>query len=148
MKNRQAVSKQFDDLMVEFWKNEDGAIPEGFIPFKTRQDLANAVESLRAETRTNSNGVEKIRRFVHDQDELLKVAEDAAGGSLDGWKVKKPGWFESPDGKVRIEWEPGGHLNTNEGPHVTVKFYNGQRYEFVEKIFISGWENFKRTFGE
>ncbi len=48
MKNRKAVSKQFDDVMVEFWKNEDGAIPEGFIPqHRTRQELADAVEKLR-----------------------------------------------------------------------------------------------------
>ncbi|MFG6102821.1 RHS repeat-associated core domain-containing protein [Leptothoe sp. EHU-05/26/07-4] len=94
------------------------------------------------ETGTNSAGQPVIRTFVPDQDKLLEAAENAAGGSLDNYINYKPNWWESPDGKRRIEWNPDGHANTNEGPHVTVRDFNGRRHSVTEKIFIEGQETF------
>ncbi|NEZ56031.1 RHS repeat protein [Adonisia turfae] len=94
------------------------------------------------ETVTNSAGQPVIRTFVPDQDKLLEAAENAAGGSLDNYINYKPNWWESPDGKRRIEWNPDGHANTNEGPHVTVRDFNGRRHSVTEKIFIEGQETF------
>jgi RHS repeat-associated protein len=87
---------------------------------------------------TNSAGDEVDREFVNDQDELLEKAEEEAGGSLDDYIERKPGWYESPDGKRRIEWSPDGHNNPKEGPHVTVRDFNGKRHAVTKKIFIKG----------
>jgi RHS repeat-associated protein len=91
---------------------------------------------------TNSAGDNKKRKLVKDQDELLEEANKAAGGSLDDYQEFKPGWWISPDGKRKIEWNPDGHANTNEGPHVTVRDYNDKRYGVTEKIFIDGKEKY------
>lgn len=93
---------------------------------------------------TNSAGESVPRRLVKNQDELLKAAEEAAGGSLDNFKNIKEYWWESPDGLRRIEWNPDGHANTNEGPHVTVRDFNGIRHAVTEKVFIEGWEKYLR----
>ena len=86
-----------------------------------------------------------------DQDELLKYAEDAAGGSLDLLDEVKPGWFQGvrPDGVlVRIEWEPVGHSTTNEGPHVTVRILEDADagvqggWKVVRKAFIQDQEQY------
>ena len=91
---------------------------------------------------TNSAGEPVVRTLVQSQDELLQAAENAAGGSLDNFNNYKPNWWESPDGNRRIEWNPDGHANTNEGPHVTVRDFNGQRHVVTDKYFIDGWETY------
>ncbi len=94
----------------------------------------------------NSAGEEVERKFVKDQDELLEKAEEAAGGNLDNFKNIKENWWESPDKSRRIEWNPEGHTNTNEGPHLTIRDLNPEtgRYKVVDKYFIKGWEKFKK----
>lgn len=93
-------------------------------------------------TRKNSAGEEVTRRYVANQDELLAEAEKSAGGNLDSYNNYKPNWYESPDGNRRIEWNPLGHENTNEGPHVTVREHNGKRHGVIDKIFIWGRDFF------
>lgn len=95
-----------------------------------------------AKATTNSAGESVVRTLVQSQDELLQAAENAAGGSLDNFNNYKPNWWESPDGNRRIEWNPDGHANTNEGPHVTVRDFNGQRHVVTDKYFIEGWETY------
>ncbi|UHM89760.1 RHS repeat domain-containing protein [Rahnella victoriana] len=90
------------------------------------------------ETRKNSAGDDVIRRYVSSQDDLLAEAEKAAGGNLDSFDNYKPDWYQSSDGKRKIEWNPYGHANTNEGPHVTIRDYDGRRYPVKDKIFIEG----------
>ncbi|HCR1865098.1 TPA: RHS domain-containing protein [Enterobacter hormaechei subsp. steigerwaltii] len=104
--------------------------------------LGLAKGPCQTETRLNSAGKKVPRRFVNDQDELLAEAEKAAGGSLDKFINYKEHWYESIDGKRRIEWNPVGHSNTNEGPHVTVRDYNGERHGVTDKIFIEGREKY------
>ena len=87
---------------------------------------------------TNSAGDKVTRRYVKDQEELLAEAEKAAGGNLDDYINYKPDWYKSPDGKRRIEWNTSGHFNTNEGPHVTVRDFDGKRHSVTDKIFIEG----------
>jgi len=93
-------------------------------------------------TRKNSAGEEVTRRYVANQDELLAEAEKSAGGNLDSYNNYKPNWYESPDGNRRIEWNPLGHENTNEGPHVTVREHNGKRHGVIDEIFIWGRDFF------
>lgn len=90
----------------------------------------------------NSAGDDVERRYVNNQDELLGAAESAAGGSLDNYTNYKPDWWESPDGQRRIEWNPVGHANTNEGPHVTVRDFNGTRHAVTDKVFITGRDTY------
>jgi len=98
-------------------------------------------------TVTNSAGQQVQRRFVQNEDELLKEAEKAAGGSLDDYIEIKPGWYLSPDKKTKIEWSMDGHYTTNEGPHVTVrKATEDGGWEVVDKIFIKGHEQFKKNY--
>lgn len=93
------------------------------------------------------------RTIVFGQDELLDFAERAAGGSLDDLDESKPGFFigrRSTDGKlVEVEWEPDGHANTNEGPHVTVRELRDEGlgvqggWTVVDKAFIFGQETYR-----
>jgi hypothetical protein len=53
--------------------------------------------------------------------------------------------------KIRIEWEPGGHLHTNEGPHVRIQQWmagagkKGKgKWSNGEKYFIAGKETLKK----
>jgi RHS repeat-associated protein len=92
---------------------------------------------------SNSGGKDVFRTLVRNEDELLAAAEKRAGGSLGTWREYKPGWWESPDGRTRIEFSLDGHANVNEGPHVTVRQFDGQRHTVVEKIFIEGRETFR-----
>jgi hypothetical protein len=69
---------------------------------------------------------------------LLTEAEKAARGNLDSFDNYKPDWYQSSDGKRKIEWNPYGHSNTNEGPHVTIRDYDGRRYPVKDKIIIEG----------
>ncbi|MEY0209642.1 hypothetical protein AB7W12_06915 [Providencia rettgeri] len=108
-----------------------------------RKDVKPVYVSLNeSKNVTNSAGETVERKFVEDQDGLLEEAEKAAGGSLDNFKPIKEHWYESPDGTRRIEWNPDGHKNTNEGPHVTIRDYNGKRYSVTDKIFIKGREKY------
>lgn len=93
----------------------------------------------------NSAGKAVDRSLVPDQDALLGAAEQAAGGSLDNFENYKPDWWQSKDGSRKIEWNPVGHANTNEGPHVTVRDFNGRRYVVVQKFFIEGKEKWKQV---
>ena len=90
-----------------------------------------------------------FRTFVSNQDELLQVAMDAAGGNLDDLTEIKPGWWQgtTPSGTVvKIEWEPTGHATTDEGPHVTVRELKDPSqgvkggWKVVRKAFITGQE--------
>ena len=106
-------------------------------------DFIHYVESKK---HTNSAGEEVERKLVNDQDELLEEAEKAAGGDLDNCNQKKENRWVTKDGQTEIEWEPNGHSYTNEGPHVTIqKLING-KMRVVEKIFIKGWETYKRSY--
>lgn len=73
-------------------------------------------------------------------------AEKAAGGSLDNFVPEaKPHWWKSPDGRRRIEWNPDGHANTNEGPHVTVRDLDARgKWPVTDKFFIEGHEKFRK----
>ena len=73
------------------------------------------------ETINGDAGQEVIRKFVENQDELLKIAEQAAGGSLDDWISDEENQWISPDKTTKIEWNSEGHSNTNEEPHVTIR---------------------------
>ncbi|MCE5285668.1 MAG: hypothetical protein LLG02_07460 [Pelosinus sp.] len=100
-----------------------------------------------SKTITNSAGQEVQRRLVNNQDELLNEAEKAAGGSLDSYTEIKPGWYVSQDGKTKIEWSVDGHYTTDEGPHVTVrKATEDGGWKVVDKIFVKGHEQFKKTY--
>ena len=91
----------------------------------------------------NSAGKEVERRLVKDQNELLGEAEKAAGGSLDSYENYKPSWWKSKNGDMKIEWEPAGHSNTNEGPHVTIRQKTPEgKWRVIEKIFIEGQETY------
>jgi len=96
---------------------------------------------------------ERVRRFVDEVDDLLGVAEEAAGGDLDALDEFKPGWYQGtrPDGTtVKIELELEGHLNPPEGPHVTVRVPRdsdigpSSGWEVIDKIFVQPqpWEIF------
>ena len=101
----------------------------------------------------NSEGRTVIRNFVRNEDDLLKVAEDAAGGSLDNFTQDAGrNWYQGEINgeKIKIEWEPAGHETTNEGPHVRVqKWIEGAgkkgkgKWSNGEKYFIQGQENLK-----
>ena len=92
----------------------------------------------------NSAGQKVTRKYVKNQDELLEKAEKAAGGNLDDFKEIKPGWYQNKEGTVKIEWNPEGHANTNEGPHVTVRHRNERGgWTVVEKYFIEGKDYYR-----
>lgn len=97
---------------------------------------------------TNSAGENVIRTYVQDQDELLKMAEEAAGGDLDSFNEVKPGWYLNDDETIKIEWNPEGHKTTDEGPHVTVRHINQDKegWDVVAKYFIQGWDHYKKTY--
>ena len=118
--------------------SEGGASSENPDPDEKDKKEGKATKKL-----TNSAGKQVERKLVKNQDELLEEAERAAGGSLDDYENYKPDWYESPDGNRRIEWNTEGHSTTNEGPHVTVRDFNGKRHSVTEKIFIEGQEKYK-----
>lgn len=105
----------------------------------------NATKECCSRIVKNSAGQSRVRKLVKDQDELLAAAERAAGGRLDTYKNWKPDWWISPDGKRKIEWNPAGHHNTNEGPHVTVRDYDEATggWPVTEKYFIEGQEKWR-----
>jgi len=98
------------------------------------------------ETRKNSAGDDVLRRYTTSQDGLLAEAERAAGGNLDNFTNYKENWYSSPDGNRRIEWNPTGHANTNEGPHVTVRDFDGKRHSVKDKVFIEGRDKYDGKF--
>lgn len=92
----------------------------------------------------NSGGESVIRKYVNSEDDLLKIAEDAAGGSLDNFTEFKPNWWEGElnGKKIQIEWQPGGEPHMGEGPHVKIMEWdpiggkNGKgKWKTVEKYF-------------
>ena len=100
-------------------------------------------DSESEKTITNSAGREVKRKYVKNQDELLKKAEEAAGGNLDDFEEIKPEWYKNQEGTIKIEWNPEGHANTNEGPHVTVRHKNNKGgWSVVEKYFIEGRDSY------
>lgn len=112
------------------------------------KELKALGESITVAKKTirNSEGLEVTRFLVRNEDELLKVAENAAGGSLDNFVERKPNrWVGEFNGeRLQIEWEPYGHTNTNEGPHVRIQkevLKNGRpKWDNGEKYFIHGQE--------
>ncbi|WP_052959284.1 RHS repeat-associated core domain-containing protein [Hafnia alvei] len=94
----------------------------------------------------NSAGEDVFRRYVNNQDNLLAEAEKAAGGNLDSFTNYKENWYSSADGNRRIEWNPYGHANTNEGPHVTIRDFDGKRHSVTDKIFIEGRDKYDGKF--
>ncbi len=104
----------------------------------------NMCDTSSEKTVTNSAGQEVKRTYVRDQDALLSAAEEAAGGDLDKFIEIKPGWYQNAEGTVKIEWNPEGHVNTNEGPHVTVRNKNEKGgWSVIAKFFIEGRDSFK-----
>lgn len=96
----------------------------------------------------------KVKRYlVKDDDDLLKVAENAAGGSLDNLTEVKPNWYEGVVNgkKIKIEWQPGGEIVMNEGPHVKIQHWDaekgkGGKWLAPEKFFIEGKEALKGNY--
>lgn len=90
----------------------------------------------------NSGGEIVIRSFVKTEDDLLRIAEDFAGGSLDNFKEIKPNWWEGElnGKKMRIEWQPGGEPVMGEGPHVKIMEWDPAggkkgKWKTVDKYF-------------
>ena len=106
----------------------------------------HAVDSAFSEkTITNSVGQEVTRKYVKDQDALLRMAEEAAGGDLDKFKEIKPGWYLNKEETIKIEWNPEGHSNTNEGPHVVVRHINEVGgWNVIDKYFIEGGDYYHK----
>ena len=63
------------------------------------QNFNIIITFLLVKTVKNSVGKDVTRELVKNEDELLKKAEDFAGGHLDDWDNYKPDWFKSPDKK-------------------------------------------------
>ena len=94
-------------------------------------------------TIVNSAGQEVTRKYVKNQDDLLKVAEEAAGGDLDKFKETKPFYYINEDKTIKIEWNPEGHPNTDEGPHVKVEYPNEKGgWTVVDKYYIEGRDHY------
>ncbi len=96
---------------------------------------------------TDQHGHRVKRYLVQNEDDLLHVADNAAGGSLSNFKEIKPNWYEGEIGgqRIKIEWQPGGERVMNEGPHVKVQRWDskkgkGGKWLAPEKIFIEGKE--------
>jgi RHS repeat-associated protein len=99
----------------------------------------------------NSGGQRVIRSFVRSEDDLLKIAEDFAGGSLDKFTEIKPNWWEGEINgkKLRIEWQPGGEPVMGEGPHVKIMEWNPNaakkgKWQTVEKYFQLDHESLRK----
>lgn len=100
--------------------------------------------SIVQKTVINSAGQEVTRSYVKGEDDLLKVAERAAGGDLDKFKELKDGWYINEEKTIKIELNLVGHANTNEGPHVTVREINDRGgWTVKEKYFIDGRDTYK-----
>ena len=98
-------------------------------------------------TITNSAGQDVVRKYVKDQDELLKVAEEAAGGDLDSFTPRKDFYYINKDNTLEIEWNPDGHKNTNEGPHVKISSIDSNKKPHViEKYFIENWDYYEYNY--
>ena len=95
-------------------------------------------------TVTNSAGQEVTRSYVRNEDGLLEMAEQAAGGDLDKFTEFKDGWYVNEEGTIKIELNLVGHANTNEGPHVTVRIRNDRGgWSVILKYFIEGRDTYK-----
>ena len=112
-------------------------------PSGHKQQYGNGQNKQENQVVTNSAGQQVIRDYVNSQDDLLEEAEKAAGGNLDDFHEIKPGWYQNGEGTLKIEWNPEGHANTNEGPHVTVRERNERGgWSVIKKIFIKGRDNY------
>lgn len=118
------------------------------LTFETKElkALGESIEVAKKVIR-NSEGLPVDRFLVKNEDDLLKVAEDAAGGSLDNFEqIKSNRWMGEVNGEsFKIEWEPFGHASTNEGPHVRIQkgYYTEKgklKWDNGEKYFIQGQE--------
>ena len=95
-------------------------------------------------TITNSAGQDVVRKYVKDQDELLKVAEEAAGGDLDSFTPRKEYYYRNKDNTLEIEWNPDGHEDTDEGPHVKISSTDSnKKFHVIEKYFIENWDHYR-----
>ncbi|WP_438038805.1 hypothetical protein [Sorangium sp. So ce128] len=83
---------------------------------KPASDAAKPAFKAEARTKTIKNSAREsvIRTLVSNEDELLAIAEEAAGGRLDAWTEFKTNYWISPDGKKKIEFNLEGHKTTNE----------------------------------
>ncbi|HWN71613.1 MAG TPA: hypothetical protein VNM90_28445 [Haliangium sp.] len=102
---------------------------------------------------TDQHGHRVKRYLVKNEDELLQVAENAAGGSLSNLKEIKPNWYEGEIGgqRIKIEWQPGGERVMNEGPHVKIQRWDsskgkGGKWLAPEKFYIEGKETFHGSY--
>ena len=129
------------------WENalSVGAYAEGmFSMYGTSGTMLSQASGSSSRIITNSAGQEVQRKYVEDQDALLKVAEDFAGGDLDNLTEIKPGWYQNKEGTLKIEWNPYGHATTNEGPHVTIRIKNEKGgWSVLQKYFIEGMDFYK-----
>jgi RHS repeat-associated protein len=133
------AANDFKDLFNRVLRGDDKAIGAlGFEAVLIFMPGGDEIEGLKAETKMLASTNESIkvystivknsadelvvRKFVTNETDLLKVAEDAAGGSLDNFKEFKPNWYEGEINgkKYRIEWQPGGEPHMGEGPHVKI----------------------------
>ena len=110
----------------------------------------NFLHFIETKKHVNSNGDEVERDLVEDEDELLEEANKAAGGDLDDCDFDGEDHWTTKDKQIKIEWAPGGHKNTNEGPHVTV-YENVSStkkpvWKVIRKICIQGWENYRKSY--
>jgi hypothetical protein len=109
---------------------------------KALKYTGEAVEVFRTVVK-NSAGDDVVRSFVKNEDDLLRIAEDAAGGSLDNFTEKKANWWQgSVEGKtMRIEWQPGGEKHMGHGPHVKIQEWDASsrngtgQWRTIEKYF-------------
>ena len=106
-------------------------------------DIIESADAFTTKEVTNSAGQTETRSFVKNQDDLLQVAENFAGGLLDNFTEIKPGWFEGTvDGKkLKIEWQPGGEPVMGEGPHVKIMQWDPDKgkkggWRTTDKFFI------------
>jgi len=130
-----------------------GVLPIGKVVGKVAKPLVNLAEEsieITAKVVLNSADQKVIRGLVKNQDDLLKVANNAAGGDIAKLTQREPGVYRGTVNgkKIEIEVELKGHSTTNEGPHVTIKEYvekgtskkGKPQYKVKEKYFIENRE--------
>ena len=109
---------------------------------------------------TDSGGNVRFRALVENYQDLKEWANIFVGRSIDDMEEDKPNhWIVTlPNGTLRkVEYQPGGESNTNEGPHVKVqewnrfkgKLRNGTpvgKWDTVYKIFVIDHERYRREY--
>jgi len=107
----------------------------------------------------DKDGNEVMRRFVTNGDGLRNAADAAAGGNIGDFDELKDYFYEGKLGdgtRLKIELNPDGHANTNEGPHVKIQIWDPEKtgksksklggWRTTEKHFIEGREHFKEEY--